>query len=166
MTEYIDMLKGFVGDVDTSVLQDLGEKATSVFKGIGKTDDFINTVQTNRLAESATAVGDSPILKDAFMNIAFMNNVKIVVTVFLFVWALALIVIDVVPFIDETFKEKFKYINKVLFGDIIGFIPMIFIMWVAIIMIEVFIPSVGSVTPKVNDLLSNLNSMFKAVFMK
>ena len=74
MTEYIDMLKGFVGDVDPSVLQDLGEKATSVFKGIGKTDDFINTVQTNRLAESATAVGDSPILKDAFMNIALKDK--------------------------------------------------------------------------------------------
>lgn len=165
MSEYIDMLKGFVGDVDSSVLENLGEKATSVFKGFGKTDDFINTVQTNRLAESATTINDSPILKDAFMNISFISNVKNVVTIILIIWALALIVIDIVPFIDETVKEKFKYINKVFFGDL-GFIPMIFILWISVIMINVFIPSVGSVTPKVNDLLSNINSMFKAIFMK
>jgi hypothetical protein len=130
-------------------------------KVIDSLRNFASSVAQNSAMESASHIEANPILADSFSNIITFNNVKNIIIVLLIAWGSTLITVNFMNVSDKT-KEDFKYVNKVLFGDL-GIIPMIAILVILVISITTVIPAIVKVTPSLSTFLGNLNATFQSV---
>lgn len=106
----------------------------------------------------------SPAVQNIFDIISTLNGIKIAITVILILWGISRIIVEFLPddLISEKQKKNSNYVNKVLFGDI-GIIPMIFIIWVLILIISTIIPALIDISPKFSSLLSGFNRFISSI---
>lgn len=102
--------------------------------------------------------------QNIFDTIITLNNLKTNVTIMLFFWGISRIIIEFLPeqIVDDKQKSKATYINKVLFGDM-GIIPMIFIIWVLVLIISSVIPALVDISPKFSSLISGFNRFISSI---
>jgi hypothetical protein len=141
-----------------SLIELLGGVGPNIVNGI---KNFASNVAQNSALDSASHIEANPILADSFSNIITFNSVKNIIILLLVLWGATLISVNFMNVSDKT-KEDFKYVNKVLFGDL-GIIPMIAILVILVISITTIIPAIVKVTPSLSTFLGNLNATFQSV---
>lgn len=88
-------------------------------------------------------------------------TIRTIITILLVIWAIVMIVVRFIM-TDEERKKDISYISDLLFGNI-GVIPVILSVWAISIMIVTIIPLISGITPKLEDLLTNISKAIKLV---
>ena len=145
MKDYIDL----ISQVPPEILQNVASSAQS----------FLTPSPT-----PAVSVTNNPVVQNIFGTIESLNTTKNVVTGILILWAILLLIFQFIPQTNQEQKQDMKYVHHVLFGNM-GIIPMIFVLWVIIIIITVVVPSLINITPKFSDLLTNVNGAISKLIM-